>query len=155
MSESDLESIRHYRRLGPRLATAGQPEPAQLAFLPPAFDCVINLARPDSPHALADEAKLVRQQGLDYVHIPVDFKHPRPRDLTAFFDTMQAYAGRRVFVHCALNWRVSAFVFLHRVINEHCDPDLAYKDLHAIWQPDPVWQSFIDASLAQYPNQRK
>lgn len=154
MSESMLESIRNYHRLGPMLATAGQPEPDQLALLPEAFDCVINLARSDSPHAVADEASMIRQLGLDYVHIPVDFKQPRPPDLAAFFSAMQLHASQRLFVHCALNWRASAFVYLHRVINENCNPDRAHSDMTAIWQPDEIWQAFIDTCLDQYRRDR-
>lgn len=150
MSETDLESIRHYRRLGPALASAGQPEPEQLALLPPAFDCIINLARPDSPHALDNEADLVNRLGLDYVHIPVDFRNPRPADLAEFLAAMQAHASERLFVHCALNWRASAFVFLHRVINEQCDPARAHADMLAVWQPDPTWQAFIDSMLLRH-----
>jgi len=150
MSESELESIRHYRRLGPMLASAGQPDPDQLALLQPAFDCVIKLARPDSPHALDNEADLVNRLGLDYVHIPVDFSNPLPADLEEFLAAMRAHASERLFVHCALNWRASAFVFLHRVINEQWDPAQARADMLAVWQPDATWQIFIDSMLSRH-----
>ncbi len=154
MSETELGTIRHYYRYSPALASAGQPEEAQLALLPGRFDCVINLARTDSPHALADEAAAVAALDLEYHPIPVDFRHPSPADLDDFFDVMRTHAGQRVFVHCALNWRASAFVFLHRVINEHCDPVAAGNDMHAIWQPDAVWRRFIDEMLQRHGSDR-
>jgi len=150
MSEAELEAIRNYRRLEPDLASAGQPEADQLELLPEHFDCVINLARSDSPHALADEAERIAGLGLDYVHIPVDFKNPRTEDLERFFAAMQTYNAKRRLVHCALNWRASAFVFLHRVINEGHDPGRARSELHAVWQPDTTWQAFIDHMLQQH-----
>lgn len=150
MSETKLESIRHYRRLTPLLASAGQPEAGQLAWLPTAFDCVINLARADSPHALPDEAQRLAELGLDYVHIPVDFRQPQLRDLAEFFQATETRTAQRLFVHCAYNWRASAFVFLYRVLREQADPAQARADMHAIWQPDPLWQAFIDQALQHY-----
>jgi hypothetical protein len=53
-----------------------------------------------------------------------------------------------VFVHCAANMRVSAFVFLHRVLHHHVSKAEAEGDLHAIWKPDAVWSQFIQDQLA-------
>ena len=36
-------------------------------------------------YSLADEAGTVRSLGMDYVHIPVQFKAPTEADLLAFF----------------------------------------------------------------------
>jgi protein tyrosine phosphatase (PTP) superfamily phosphohydrolase (DUF442 family) len=41
-------------------------------------------------------------------HIPVQFGAPTERDLLAFFDAMDRNSGRRVWVHCAANMRVTA-----------------------------------------------
>ena len=60
---------------------------------------------------------------------------------------MEAFDGRRVFVHCAANMRVSAFVFLYRVLRQRVPPSEAECDLHAIWQPDGVWSRFIQNQL--------
>lgn len=150
MSETELLNIRNYRRIDQQLATAGQPQADQFVIIGRHFDCVINLALPDSPGALADEAARVRHAGRDYVHIPVNFKEPAAANLEAFFQTMQARAQQHVFVHCALNWRVSAFVFLYRVIRKEVALSKAYADLQAVWTPNAIWQSFIDSALHQH-----
>lgn len=147
MSEAALQAIRNYHRISPRLATAGQPEVDQYPLLGRHFDCVINLARPDSPHALNDEAALVAHHGLEYIALPVDFKQPRSDDFEAFRRHMQERQQQRVFVHCAMNWRVSSFVFLYRIIDADVDRATAQHDLEATWQPDPVWREFIDETL--------
>jgi hypothetical protein len=61
---------------------------------------------------------------------------------------MEAFEDRRVFVHCAVNKRVSAFVFLYRVLRGDSAIGEAEKDLHAIWEPDAVWSRFIREQLA-------
>ncbi|MCS3903525.1 protein tyrosine phosphatase (PTP) superfamily phosphohydrolase (DUF442 family) [Methylohalomonas lacus] len=149
MSETALQAIRNYRRISPHLATAGQPDVNQYPLLAGHFDSVINLARPDSPHALADEPALAARHGLEYIALPVDFKNPRSDDFEAFRRHLREREQQRVFVHCAMNWRVSSFIFLYRVIDAGVDRATALHDLEAVWQPDPVWREFIDTTLKQ------
>ena len=146
-----LEEIQNFYRIDDTLATAGQPTAEQFnAIKEEEFDTVINLALPDSPGALTGEAAIVEGLNLDYIHIPVDFEVPALSDLKKFFATMDRYKNANVFIHCAYNQRVSVFVFLYRTVR--CDVPVAeaIKDLHSVWQPEPVWQSFIDSVLTHY-----
>ena len=146
-----LEQIKNYYRISDMIATSGQPAAEQFTAIKQAdFDVVINLARHDSPEAIVDEDQLVQQLGLDYVHIPVDFEAPVLSDLKRFFATMDRYKHNNIFIHCALNWRVSVFVFLYRTVRCDYPVALAIRDLHAVWQPDAVWQTFIESVLAHY-----
>jgi hypothetical protein len=43
--------------------------------------------------------------------------------------------------------RVSAFLFLYRVLHQDVAIPDAERDLHAIWQPDEVWTKFIQTQL--------
>jgi protein tyrosine phosphatase (PTP) superfamily phosphohydrolase (DUF442 family) len=151
MSGSDaLSDIKSHRAIGPRLGTAGQPTPSQFAAVRAAgFEAVINLAVPTSQNALADEGSIVAALGMSYVHIPVDFKAPTSQDFDTFCHMMRAFGERPIFVHCALNMRVSAFVFLYRVLREGVAPAAAEPDLRAIWKPDAVWSRFIQDQLAR------
>ena len=80
---------------------------------------------------------------MSYVHIPIDFKAPTSEDFRVFASVMDAFKNRPVFVHCAANMRVSAFVFLYRVLHDKVPRAEAERDLHAIWQPDEVWSRFM------------
>src|SRR5215470_9987462 len=116
-SLSALSEIYGFHAVGDRLGTAGQPTESQFRAVREAgFDAVINLALPTSDNAVAHEGSIVTRLGMSYVHIPVDFKAPASRDFDAFCRVMEAFDERRVFVHCAANMRVSAFVFLYRVL---------------------------------------
>jgi len=84
---------------------------------------------------------------MAYVHIPVDFKAPTSQDFRAFCRVTEAFEDRPLFVHCAANMRVSAFVFLYRVLRKGVAPAEAELDLHTIWQPDQVWSRFIQDQL--------
>lgn len=147
-STSALSGIYNFRAIGDRLGTAGQPTETQFQAVRDAgFDAVINLALPTSDNALAHEGSIVTGLGMTYVHIPVDFKTPTSDDFEAFCRVMDAFDNRRVFVHCAANMRVSAFVFLYRVLRQKVSMSEAERDLHAIWQPDDVWNRFIQKEL--------
>src|SRR3954469_19355144 len=136
-SPAALSEIYNFRALGERLGTAGQPTEDQLRTVRDAgFEVVINLALPTSDNALANEGSVVTRLGMSYVHIPVDFKAPIAQDFRVFCRIMEAFDERPVFVHCAANKRVSAFVFLYRVLRKGVAAFDAERDLYAIWQPD-------------------
>jgi protein tyrosine phosphatase (PTP) superfamily phosphohydrolase (DUF442 family) len=143
VTPNDL-GIYNYRRLSPVLTTSGQPDEAQFAALRDAgVETIINLALVDSPRALADEAATLAALGLRYIHIPVEFSAPTEADFEAFAAAMDALGGTPVHVHCAANWRVSAFLYRYRVERLGWPEDKARPDLDAIWAPDPVWQNFL------------
>lgn len=146
---SALSAIQNYRAVDDRLGTSGQPTEAQLADVARAgFMAVINLALHDDPrYSLADEAGTVRSLGLDYVHIPVQFAAPKQSELLAFFDAMDACAGKKVWVHCAANYRVTAFLGLYRMIRQGWPRERAFELMDGLWKPNEVWSAFIEAAL--------
>jgi protein tyrosine phosphatase (PTP) superfamily phosphohydrolase (DUF442 family) len=143
-----LSEIYNYRAVGGRLGTGGQPTEDQFQAIRAAgFKAVINLALPTSDNALAHEGSIVTGLGMSYVHIPVDFKSPAAQDFRCFCHVLEAFDDKRVFVHCAANMRVSAFVFLYRVLHQGVSVSEAGADLQAIWQPDQVWSRFMEKQL--------
>jgi len=150
--DPNLSQIRAFRTVGPRLGTAGQPTEAQLGAVRDAgFEAVVNLAMPTSDNALPNEGSIVTNLGMSYVHIPVNFQAPTAQNFQDFRRVMDAFGDRSVFVHCAANMRVSAFVFLYRVMHQNVPKSEAERDLHAIWQPDEVWSRFIEERLKSKP----
>lgn len=146
-----LQDIHNFVALDDRLLTGGMPTADQLREIAHAgVQTVINLAIPDSPRALPDEASIVRSLGMQYLGIPVEWEHPARRDLDAFMDAMDVHTADKVFVHCQANYRVSGFMMLYRVLRLGWDRQEAYNDLRRIWDPAeyPVWQKLIDDSLS-------
>jgi protein tyrosine phosphatase (PTP) superfamily phosphohydrolase (DUF442 family) len=143
-----LSEIYNFRSFGDKLATAGQPTEAQFKQVRDAgFEAIVNLALPTSDNALPNEGSLVTGLGMSYVHIPVNFQAPTSQDFRAFCRVMDAFDDRPVFVHCAANMRVSAFIYLYRVLVKHVPAAEAEGDLNAIWQPDDIWRTFIQQQL--------
>ena len=79
----------------------------------------------------------------------MSFDAPALADFDAFVAAMDAWADRRVFVHCAANFRVSAFMAIYGELRLGWS---AQADEHARsqWQPNRVWQRFIADCRARY-----
>ncbi|MBC8137780.1 MAG: protein tyrosine phosphatase family protein [Fibrella sp.] len=130
-----------------QLGTAGQPTEAQFALVRDAgFETIVNLAPSNSTGALPDEDLIVEDLGLCYVSIPVRWQDPKATDLSRFFAVMDERKGReKLFVHCIANMRVSAFMYLYRSLREGIPEPEARADMHRIWTPNPLWQTFLDS----------
>ncbi len=153
--EIGLLELVNYFEYGPYLASSGQPTMDQLPALAEAdIELVINLAPVTEPGAYADEGDLIRQLGIDYVHIPVNWDDPPLSDLETFLSVMEKAKGKRVLVHCYLNARASAFTYLWRVLKAGDDRSSAMQDLVSIWDLNegyelrtvPVWSGFIESA---------
>jgi uncharacterized protein (TIGR01244 family) len=145
-SES-IEEVFNYLAISESLYTSGQPSESELALVAASgFTTVVNLAPHNAENSLQDEAGVVNGLGLEYIHMPVDFKRPTTEDFSEFAQIMTRLAERKVWVHCAANMRVSAFVYRYRVQVRGDDMETAANDLREIWQPFGVWKTFIDAA---------
>ncbi|GAB4234527.1 MAG: protein tyrosine phosphatase family protein [Elainellaceae cyanobacterium] len=146
----DLSNIYHFLPISETIATAGQPTADQFAAIQRAgYQVVVNLALESSTNALPNEQELVEAQGMRYVHIPVIWEDPTFADFDRFSEVMQDTQDQKVFVHCAANMRVSAFMYLYRRLHQDISHEQAVQDLQQIWQPNPTWQQFIDQVLQQ------
>ena len=140
----NIEAISHYVQLTERIATSGQPTEAQFSDIARCgYMAVINLAMPDSAGAMDNEGAIVTSQGLSYFHIPVPFGAPEKRHLAVFIKLMAALEGERVWVHCAKNYRVSAFMFHHQKWMHKLSAEEARPIIYNDWRPDKVWQAFL------------
>jgi protein tyrosine phosphatase (PTP) superfamily phosphohydrolase (DUF442 family) len=146
-----LEDINNFLLLSDRLATAGQPTIEQYPALTAAdYRLVINLALNNSLNALANEAVLAANLGLEYIQIPVEWDTPTLADFQEFMRVMTTRTDRKIFVHCAANKRVSVFMYLYRQICVGVDEATARLDLAKIWTPNALWQQFIESIAIEY-----
>jgi len=142
--------MENYYQLTPLLHTAGYPTPQDLRDLRVAgVTVVINLAVTSAPIALPDEAARVAELGMDYIHIPVEWSSPTRQNLTDFFGAMETCSKRVVLVHCAKNMRVSAFLYLYRILRLGWTEENARPDLLKIWEPAGTWDDFIAEMLLE------
>ncbi len=139
-----VENIVNCLRLSPRIASSGQPEEDQFRHIARAgYHLVVNLAMPDSDHAIPEEGHIVAALGMDYVHIPVPFDAPTPDHLRRFLGVMRAYPAENLWIHCVVNYRASAFLYHYWRRDLGASEEEARSVLHPAWEPDPVWTRFM------------
>ena len=141
----EIEAIFNYVKISDQLSTSGQPTVEQFGAIRDAgFASVINLLPSGLENSLDNEGEIVRGLGLDYTHIPVDFRGPKESDFDAFKSAMAASEGKNVWVHCAVNARVSIFVARYReeVMGE--PKEQARSKIGEVWDPWGVWKAFLD-----------
>lgn len=151
-AQAPLEEIRNYTWVSDQLSSAGQIGYEQIPLLDEAgYDVVVNLAIADEERN-GREGFLVTQEGLTYVHIPVEWETPSMEHVEQFFDVMRANEGRKVFVHCFANMRATAFVYLYRTLVLG-DPEAeARATMLEVWDPDDndPWRRLIEQAKAAH-----
>lgn len=148
-----IQEIRNYRLISKTVGTGGQPEKDQFRDVRDAgYEIVINLLPSDSPKAVAGESSLVQAWGMQYVHIPVSFDAPKSQDALAFFAVMDKNKEKRIFIHCAANYRVASFVYMYRTLFGNVSAHAAEPDLLAVWTPNDTWRDLMALFKALPPS---
>ena len=145
-----IEEIKNYALVSQSLATAGQPTETQIEEIKEnGFDAVINLGLLDQPYSLKNEKGKVESLGMRYVHIPIAFDSPNEEQFSQFIKAMDELEGKKVFLHCAANYRASSFAYLYERIKEKWIVEKADDYLKKVWEPNAKWRSFIESILKQ------
>ena len=148
---SGIEGSYNFRRVSAALTTSGVVgSPRLQALAGQGYQALINLLPDSSEQAVVEEAQLVRAQGLEYIHIPVDFVQPGVAEYTQFCAHMDRLSRATVHVHCAANYRVTAFYACYA---EQCglwSPAQALAFIEDVWQPQdyPGWVQWFKAVRA-------
>lgn len=142
-----VDQAYNFRQVNEKVATAGRVEPEQLAQLgDEGFELVINLLPDSSEYAVAGEQQIVEGQGIDYRYLPVDFAAPTLADYQQFRQLMQAAGERKLLVHCAANYRVSAFYSRYAIETGKWSAAEANQFMLSVWQPEehPPWPQWLE-----------
>ena len=130
-----------------QLITGGQPSEDSFKKLSKeGVTAVINLL-PSHQNPIENEELLVAESNMDYIYIPVEWDNPKETDFDSFVVAMKKSQGKKIFVHCAKNMRVSAFVYLYRILYDNIPKEKAKESMEKIWKPSGAWKEFIKKIL--------
>ena len=144
----DPDDIRNWQRRPDGITTSGKLEahdPPRLAAI--GVRHVVNLALDSHPEALPQEASLLAAEGIAYTHIPVPFDAPTPAHVAALAEALAARPGPH-HVHCIMNWRVTAFLYLLDRAGGVPEPE-ARARMAQVWNPledesaPAVWRALL------------
>jgi len=143
-----MSEILNYIKINELISTSGQPKTEQFKQIAnDGFEVVINLALHDSSNAIENEDKVVTSFGMSYIHIPVSFEEPRLSDLKLFINTLQVLGSNKVWVHCAKNYRVSAFMYVYHKYVLNTPFDEVDLSMFNKWSPSEIWQALMKVEI--------
>lgn len=146
----NIETSYNFRKIHEQLTTSGVVEKDCLKTLASqGYEVVVNLMPDSSKYAVADERKIIEFQEIEYIYIPVDFEQPKRSDFLQFSSALDRISAKKVHLHCAANYRVSAFLALYATLHGYWSPDQAWHFIYDVWQPaeHPGWSEFINRCL--------
>ena len=138
--------ILNYFLVSENLATSGQPSKEQFKQIAEAgYDVLINLAMPDHENSIEDQGRIVTSYGMTYIHIPVPFDAPTDAQFEEYANYLLALENRKVWVHCIVNARVSAFTYRYLRDVKKAASNKLENPILAAWLPnmDNTWKEFI------------
>lgn len=143
-----MNKILNHIKINELISTSGQLKIEEFELIAnEGFEVVINLAVPTTSNSLENEDKIVSNLNMSYIHIPVSFENPKILDLKLFLNILQSLGANKVWIHCAKNYRVSAFIYVYHKYILHTPFEEIDLSIFDIWQPSLVWQELMKVSI--------
>ena len=143
-----MNKILNHIKINELISTSGQLKIEEFELIAnEGFEVVINLAVPTTSNSLENEDKIVASLNMSYIHIPVNFENPKISDLKLFLNILQALGANKVWIHCAKNYRVSAFMYVYHKYILHTPFEQIDLSIFDMWQPSSVWQELMKVQL--------
>lgn len=141
-----VDQAYNYVKINESISTSGLLNEEHLGSLKQEnYQLVINLLPNELEYAIKNEQSLVETQGLAYHYIPVDFDRPTLADFEACEKIMLANKDKQLMLHCAANFRATAFFAIYAHRNLGWSADKCYELIASVWplEKHPQWQRFV------------
>lgn len=148
-----IEQVYNFKVIDSQITTSGAIDAEQLSTLSHLdYQRVINLLPSNSEYATVNEQQLIESQNIRYNFIPVDFSMPSRTDYEKFSQVMQQAAGEKIHIHCAANYRVSAFFAIYACQYLGWKSEQAKQHIESFWQPSdyPNWLTLLKEMIPGY-----
>jgi len=146
-----IENILNFKKNDEYLATAGQPMEDEFYLIAKkGFEIVINIRPELEMLGIFDEKQIVEKLGLKYFQIPMTFDTLNNEILTKFFEVLEQNKGKKIFIHCHRNIRVSGLVILYRLIILGWEREKAFKEFSELIDVTSMWENYIDEHISHF-----
>jgi len=146
----NIKKAYNFKEVNQRLSCSGTLIKVNLQSLSDeGYEVVINLLPDSSEYAVEGEKRAFEKSGIHYVYIPVDWDEPKHSDFETFESELKAIEGKKVHIHCAANFRVTAFYSIYAFRNQGWSKTELSEFIGSIWQLSeyPVWDKFVSAYI--------
>ncbi len=142
----DIDEAYNFKKVDNLISCSGTIANINLqSFSDKNYNMTINLLPDDSEHARKEEKEDLEKLGIHYTHIPVIWDTPKHSDFKIFESTMSSVEGKKIHIHCAANYRASAFYALYAYKNRGWSITELNNFIASVWQlaEYPVWEKFV------------
>lgn len=145
-----MKDIINYIQINENIATSGQPTPEQFEQIAKdGYEIVINLAVAHSDGKIENEDDIVSTLGMTYIHIPVEFLDPTKKNLKDFIDILSSLKSKKIWVHCIMNYRVSAFMYVYHKYILKTPFEKISLEVFDEWSPAEKWQAIMKTPIEE------
>ena len=140
-----------FKKIDNLVSTSGLLNENQLKLLKSeGYEAVINLLPNENEYAIEKESSIVKEQNLIYEYIPVDFSAPSEENYREFEFKFRALSGKKIILHCAANYRASAFYAIFAHTHLGWSESEAREHINSIWplKDYPIWDVFVSNMLS-------
>lgn len=146
-----VESIENFHRVSDRVATGGQPTPAQITVLADAgFNTIVNL-REDSEYNDGPQFRAAREAGIRFVRVPVSMTDPTDASVAKFLAVTDDEVLYPLYVYCAEGNRAAAYWMIRRVLRDHWTLEKAEAEAVRAGLTKPETLEFVRGYIQRHP----
>lgn len=137
-------SIDNFYQYSDSLAAGAQPSINQIFELKNSgYEVIFNISPTSARNALQNEASIVENSNMHYVHFPVDCSNLQSIHYAAFSGIMNGLRDKKVFVHCGGNIKSSNLIHMYDVLEKQVDEAESLKTLKKIQNPEEKWFDYF------------
>ena len=134
MNNSDLP---RFFEMDDTYATGAQPTGDGIRILrEKVYSAIVNISPVSTRNYLPEEGKLAEENGMDYIHFPVDCSNLRDRHYLMFSRILDGLKGEKVFIHCGGNIKSSNLMHMYNVMERKIDEKESLEMLLKIQNPE-------------------
>lgn len=113
------------------------------------YALVINLLPDDNEHARENEKADFDKQNIQYVYLPIDWDKPTDAEYLEFESVMNQFKDKKIHIHCAANFRVTAFYGVYACRNLGWTKEQCIELTSVFWDVSKFskWQRLISVLI--------
>lgn len=141
MSDWNDSNIPQFQKVNDSLALGGQPQAGSIEWLAQkGFKTILNISPASTPNYVANEGSLAADNGIQYVHYPVDCSNLQTEHYETFAGILNTFRSLGpVFVHCGMNIKSSGLAHIYRVKELEETEEYALEELLKTPEHEAKW----------------
>lgn len=139
-----MKNIENYFEYNHNLSAGAQPTAEQIAWLKEnGVEAIVNISPVSTKNYLKEEAALIEQLDMAYVHFPIDCSNLKAHHYLTFKGILDGLKGKKTFVHCGGNIKTSNLIHMYHVLEKDVNEAESAHQLLQVQTPEEKWLNYF------------